>query len=51
MMDKLEFEGSFFQRVFQYIRRYSREMSLDDFNYVEDTVEGEEETCLETLLG
>ncbi len=51
LMDDEEFKSSFCQRVFQYIRIHSDRASLDDFSYIKDTVEGNKEDCLRSLLG
>ena len=50
LMDEEEFKSSFFQRVFQNISLHSNRESLDEFMYLENTVEGNQLDCLDTLL-
>ena len=49
VMDKQMFESSHYQRVYQYLQRYTRSVNLDQFSYG-DNIEGTPDSCLETIL-
>ena len=49
-MDVEEFRSDPFQRVYQYLRRHVRSVSLDMFSYRPQSVEGAPAECLEVLL-
>ncbi len=50
VMDRQEFEGSAYQRVYQYIRRNAARLNLDRFFYNFGSVEGDCANCLEIIL-
>ena len=47
--DSKVFRSHQFQRVYQYLSRYSAQQSLDNFNFT-GKIEGEASNCLELLL-
>jgi hypothetical protein len=49
LMDDEEFKGASYQRVYQYIRRYTAGQNLDTFSYAGE-VEGRPQDCAEQLL-
>ncbi len=49
-MDNKEFKRSSYQRVYQYLRRYSAGKNLDNFSFVGAEEEGSAEDCLELFL-
>ena len=50
LLDNIEFQTPYFQRVFQYLRRHNAGKTFDDFTFCEGVVEGRHEECLQTLL-
>ena len=50
MMDDKEFRSSYFQRVYQYLKRHISSVSLDRFSYTPELVEGNHIECLQVLL-
>ena len=50
LMDNKEFKRSSYQRVYQYLRRYSAGKNLDNFSFVGAEEEGSAEDCLELFL-
>ncbi|XP_069825251.1 E3 ubiquitin-protein ligase RNF213 [Dendropsophus ebraccatus] len=49
-MDIEEFRSECFQRPYQYLIRFDREMNLDTFSYIYGTVEGDPAKCLQIFL-
>jgi retron-type reverse transcriptase len=49
LMDDGEFKSCSYQRVYQYIRRFTAGQKLDNFSYP-GTVEGTPQNCVEQLL-
>ena len=49
-MDETMYRSPAYQRVYQYLRRHIRQMSLDRFRYIRGSVEGSKEDCLEIML-
>lgn len=49
-MDEEEFESNSFQRVYQYIRRYTAGENLDNFSFKESSVEGTPQECLQQIV-
>ncbi len=48
-MDDEEFQSNSYQRVYQYIRRFTSEQNLDSFSF-DECVEGTTQDCLEIIL-
>ncbi|CAH2291483.1 E3 ubiquitin- ligase RNF213 [Pelobates cultripes] len=49
-MDIVEFCSECFQRPFQYLIRFEQNQNLDTFRYIEGSVEGSPERCLQIFL-
>ncbi len=50
VMDRQEFEGSAYQRVYQYMHRNAAGLSLERFFYTLGSVEGDCTECLDIIL-
>lgn len=50
LVDQGNFRSSSFQRVFQYLRRFTAGANLDSFFYTEGEVDGTPRECVEQLL-
>ncbi|XP_052426303.1 E3 ubiquitin-protein ligase rnf213-beta [Carassius gibelio] len=50
LMDKEEFKSEAIQRPYQYLRRFNRNVNLDNFTYQAQSVEGDPVDCLQHLL-
>ncbi len=48
-MDDGEFQSNSYQRVYQYIRRFTDKQNLDSFSFNE-YIEGTPQDCLEIIL-
>ncbi len=48
-MDDEEFKSNSYQRVYQYIRRFTAKQNLDSFSF-NGCVEGTPQDCLEIIL-
>ena len=49
VMDDEEFKSNSYQRVYQYIRRFTTKQNLDSFSF-NGCVEGTPQDCLEIIL-
>ena len=50
MMDEKEFRSSYFQRVYQYLRRHISSIPSIRFSFTPGQVEGNHVECLQVLL-
>ncbi|XP_043925567.1 E3 ubiquitin-protein ligase RNF213 [Protopterus annectens] len=50
LMNREEFRSEAFQRPYQYLRRFNLQQNLDNFNYLNSTVEGSPVECLQLFL-